>query len=194
MTLTPRHKTLLIFQISAPKTQWVEESRSGSLRPGRRTSRRWTPSSPAPSATTRSPARFLSIYLNCHELNNFLKVKMDKSKHAAKIQCTVCLEDFQASLPHSPPFFKGRSFHSWLSFSSKQATINFLSEPVDVYNEWIDACEAVNNWPFHSFTENLKFVKFCLWFLIFTSYHVTVIIKVKKKIETDLGLSSMRRQ
>ena len=25
-----------------------------------------------------------------------------------------------------------------------QATINFLSEPVDVYNEWIDACEAVN--------------------------------------------------
>jgi transcription elongation factor Elf1 len=33
------------------------------------------------------------------------QVKMDKSKHAAKIQCTVCLEDFQA-------------------------TINFLSEPV----------------------------------------------------------------
>ena len=25
-----------------------------------------------------------------------------------------------------------------------QATINFLSEPLDVYNEWIDACEAVN--------------------------------------------------
>jgi transcription elongation factor Elf1 len=25
-----------------------------------------------------------------------------------------------------------------------QATINFLSEPVDVYNEWIDACEAAN--------------------------------------------------
>ena len=25
------------------------------------------------------------------------EVKMDKSKHAAKIQCTVCLEDFQVS-------------------------------------------------------------------------------------------------
>ena len=25
-----------------------------------------------------------------------------------------------------------------------QATINFLSEPLDVYNEWIDACEAAN--------------------------------------------------
>jgi len=44
---------------------------------------------------------------------------MDKSKNAARIQCTVCLEDFQA-------------------------TINFLSEPIDVYNEWIDACEAAN--------------------------------------------------
>ena len=121
---------------------------------------------------------------------------MDKSKHAAKIQCTVCLEDFQVSLPPSPPLFKDRLFYSWLSFSSKQATINFLSEPVDVYNEWIDACEAVNNWPFHSFTENLKFVKFCLWFLIFTSYHVTVIIKVKKTVETlgDLELSSRHRK
>ena len=45
---------------------------------------------------------------------------MDKTKNAAKIQCTVCLEDFQA-------------------------TINFLSEAIDVYNEWIDACEAANN-------------------------------------------------
>ena len=104
---------------------------------------------------------------------------MDKSKHAAKIQCTVCLEDFQVSVPHLL-LFKDLSFHSWLSFSSKQATINFLSEPVDVYNEWIDACEAVNNWSFHSLTENLKFVKFRLWFLIFTSYHITVLIKMKK--------------
>ena len=89
-----------------------------------------------------------------------------------------------------------RLFHSWSSFSPTQATINFLSEPVDVYNEWIDACEAVNNWSFHSFTENLKFVKFCLWFLIFTSYHVTVLIKVKKIVETlgDLELISRHRQ
>lgn len=25
-----------------------------------------------------------------------------------------------------------------------QTTINFLSEPVDVYNDWIDACETAN--------------------------------------------------
>ena len=28
--------------------------------------------------------------------------------------------------------------------SLSQATINFLSEPIDVYNEWIDACEEAN--------------------------------------------------
>ena len=44
---------------------------------------------------------------------------MDKTKKAARIQCKICLEDFQA-------------------------TINFLSEPLDVYNEWIDACEEIN--------------------------------------------------
>ena len=47
------------------------------------------------------------------------EVSMDKTKKAARIQCKICLEDFQA-------------------------TINFLSEPLDVYNEWIDACEEIN--------------------------------------------------
>ena len=37
------------------------------------------------------------------------------------ISCTVCLEDFQTS-------------------------INYLSEPIDVYSEWIDACESANAW------------------------------------------------
>lgn len=43
----------------------------------------------------------------------------DKGRNTAKITCRVCLEDYQA-------------------------TINFLSEPVDVYNDWIDACENAN--------------------------------------------------
>merc|ERR1712154_13072 len=47
------------------------------------------------------------------------EVKMEKTKNTGRIQCTVCNEDFQAA-------------------------INFLSEPLDVYNEWIDACEAAN--------------------------------------------------
>ena len=32
-----------------------------------------------------------------------------------------------------------------LKFAFFQATINILSEPIDVYNEWIDACEAANS-------------------------------------------------
>ncbi|KAF7272731.1 hypothetical protein GWI33_014513 [Rhynchophorus ferrugineus] len=46
-------------------------------------------------------------------------VVMDKGRNAAKIKCRICLEDFQTS-------------------------INRLSEPVDVYNDWIDACEQAN--------------------------------------------------
>ncbi|XP_076250261.1 transcription elongation factor 1 homolog isoform X2 [Rhynchophorus ferrugineus] len=45
--------------------------------------------------------------------------KSDKGRSAAKIKCRICLEDFQTS-------------------------INRLSEPVDVYNDWIDACEEAN--------------------------------------------------
>ena len=43
----------------------------------------------------------------------------DKSRNTARITCRVCLEDFQT-------------------------TINLLSEPLDVYNDWIDACETAN--------------------------------------------------
>ena len=44
---------------------------------------------------------------------------MDKERNTGRVQCMKCFEDFQAS-------------------------INFLSEPIDVYNEWVDACEAAN--------------------------------------------------
>lgn len=43
----------------------------------------------------------------------------DKGRNTAKITCRVCLEDFQTG-------------------------INFLSEPIDVYNDWVDACETAN--------------------------------------------------
>lgn len=46
-------------------------------------------------------------------------VKIDRARNTGRIQCAVCMEDFQA-------------------------TINYLSEPLDVYNEWIDACEEAN--------------------------------------------------
>ena len=81
---------------------------------GRRKSKRKPPAK-------RKAIEPLDVMFNCPFCNHekSCEVKMDKSKNAAKIQCTICLEDFQA-------------------------TINFLSEPVDVYNEWIDACEMAN--------------------------------------------------
>lgn len=81
---------------------------------GRRKSKR----KPGPKRKNIEP---LDIMFNCPFCNHekSCEVKMDKTKNAAKIQCTICMEDFQA-------------------------TINFLSEPIDVYNEWIDACEAAN--------------------------------------------------
>ena len=47
------------------------------------------------------------------------EVKMDKTHNTGTIVCQVCSEDFQTA-------------------------INYLSEPVDVYSDWIDACEAAN--------------------------------------------------
>lgn len=43
----------------------------------------------------------------------------DRARNTARIQCRVCLEDFQT-------------------------TTNVLSEPIDVYNDWVDACESAN--------------------------------------------------
>lgn len=90
----------------------------------------WTSSSTVPSVITRSHAKwrckqnhilpFSSIIFN-EKLSFLLSfvLRRDKSRNSAKIMCRVCLEDFQT-------------------------TINFLSEPVDVYNDWVDACETAN--------------------------------------------------
>ncbi|RXG60996.1 Transcription elongation factor 1-like protein [Armadillidium vulgare] len=48
----------------------------------------------------------------------------DKPRNTGRVSCRVCLEDFQCA-------------------------INYLSEAVDVYNEWIDACESCKNFVCH---------------------------------------------
>lgn len=53
------------------------------------------------------------------ELVILFLIYRDKSRNSARITCRVCLEDYQTS-------------------------INFLSEPIDVYNDWVDACENAN--------------------------------------------------
>uniref|UniRef100_A0A7E4V435 Transcription elongation factor 1 homolog n=1 Tax=Panagrellus redivivus TaxID=6233 RepID=A0A7E4V435_PANRE len=46
-------------------------------------------------------------------------VKMDRNRNVGFISCRVCQESFQTS-------------------------ITYLSEPIDVYSDWIDACEEAN--------------------------------------------------
>lgn len=69
----------------------------------------------------------LDTMFNCPFCNHerSCEVKLDRQRNTGLISCTVCLEDFQTS-------------------------INYLSEAIDVYSEWIDACESANAWPQHA--------------------------------------------
>ena len=73
------------------------------------------------SAPPKRATQHLDTVFDCPFCNHekACEVNMDKERNTGRIQCVKCFEDFQAS-------------------------INFLSEPIDVYNEWIDACEAAN--------------------------------------------------
>ena len=72
-------------------------------------------------APTRRNMLVLDQIFDCPFCNHekSCDVNMDKERNTGRVQCTKCFEDFQAK-------------------------INFLSEPVDVFNEWIDAREAAN--------------------------------------------------
>ncbi|KAK9879978.1 hypothetical protein WA026_008487 [Henosepilachna vigintioctopunctata] len=72
-------------------------------------------------AAKRKAIEPLEQEFNCPFCNHekSCNVKMDKGRSIARITCRVCLEDFQTR-------------------------INFLSDPLDVYNDWIDACEQAN--------------------------------------------------
>ncbi|RKP18643.1 Elf1-domain-containing protein [Rozella allomycis CSF55] len=48
-----------------------------------------------------------------------VEVKLDRDHNVGIISCRVCSADYQS-------------------------VIHYLSEPIDVYSDWIDACEASN--------------------------------------------------
>ena len=117
---------------------------------GRRKSKR----KPPPKNRATEP---LDTLFNCPFCNHekSCEVKMEKTKNTGNIKCMVCMEDFQAgSFSRSPVIFPIHILSNHYSdptvtnvsanCSLSQATINFLSEPIDVYNEWIDACEEAN--------------------------------------------------
>ncbi|XP_050583133.1 transcription elongation factor 1 homolog [Bombus affinis] len=81
---------------------------------GRRKSKREAPQ--RNKAIVPMDTQFTCPFCN-HEKS--CEVKMDKCRKIARISCQICLENFQTN-------------------------INMLSEPIDVYNDWIDACDAIN--------------------------------------------------
>ncbi|XP_014271581.1 transcription elongation factor 1 homolog isoform X1 [Halyomorpha halys] len=81
---------------------------------GRRKSNRKPP--PKRKAIVPLDTQFDCPFCN-HEKS--CEVTMDRVRSSARIVCRICLEDFQT-------------------------ITNFLSEPIDIYNDWIDACEKAN--------------------------------------------------
>uniref|UniRef100_A0A1I7ZM50 Transcription elongation factor 1 homolog n=1 Tax=Steinernema glaseri TaxID=37863 RepID=A0A1I7ZM50_9BILA len=81
---------------------------------GKRKSKR----KPPPKSRAIEP---LETQFNCPFCNHerVCEVKMDRDRNVGFISCRICMEDFQTN-------------------------INSLSEPIDVYSDWIDACEEAN--------------------------------------------------
>ncbi|VDM05822.1 unnamed protein product [Schistocephalus solidus] len=52
----------------------------------------------------------------------FLNLKLDRNRDRGTgyVQCRICLEDYQCP-------------------------VNYLSQEIDVYNDWIDECEVANS-------------------------------------------------
>jgi len=62
---------------------------------------------------------FLTTHPNLYLILFYLVLNSDKTRNTGRITCRVCMECFQSQT-------------------------NYLSEAVDVYNDWIDACDAAN--------------------------------------------------
>jgi len=71
--------------------------------------------------TRRKAIEKLDELFNCPFCNHekTCEVKLDRTRNTGRIWCRICLEDYQSA-------------------------INYLSEAIDVYSDWIDACERAN--------------------------------------------------
>ena len=64
----------------------------------------------------------LDTIFNCPFCNHekSCEVAMDRQKTTAIVSCSNCLEEYRTT------------------------KVNYLTEPIDVYSEWIDRCEEIN--------------------------------------------------
>ena len=70
-------------------------------------------------------------------------VKMEYEKNTAHIKCNVCSEDFQTVINCKRVITCCCS--SLCCKFAHLLVVSDLTQPIDVYNEWIDECEKVNN-------------------------------------------------
>ena len=87
------------------------------------------------------PINFPCLFCN-HEKS--VSIKLDKKAGIGDLICKVCAQDFQA-----PINCKFQAEHTDVTsifvFSNRRltASVTDLSAAVDVYSDWIDACDAV---------------------------------------------------
>nr|VZI15768.1 unnamed protein product [Spirometra erinaceieuropaei] len=82
---------------------------------GRRRSSRKPP--PKQKIIEPLPKQFNCPFCN-HERS--CEVEMNRDRGTGYVQCRICLEDYQCP-------------------------VNYLSQEIDVYNDWIDECEIANS-------------------------------------------------
>ena len=63
------------------------------------------------------PTQFNCPFCN-HEES--VECRLDRAANVGEVSCRICLESYKME-------------------------INNLTDPIDIYSEWIDACEQVNN-------------------------------------------------
>lgn len=93
--------------------------------------------------TARTPQKeLLATSFQCLFCNheNSVSVKLEKKAGVGQLTCKVCGQSFQTNINCAPPSLPSlRPAH----VTSTHAKDTDLSAAVDVYSDWIDACDAV---------------------------------------------------
>lgn len=95
---------------------------------------------PVKKVVAKVPTTFDCPFCN-HE--KAVDCKIDKDTQIGSIRCRICNESFQMITTCTPLFSSSSAFLCRISSSSGWTDAD-LSEPIDVYSEWIDQCEAAN--------------------------------------------------
>lgn len=66
---------------------------------------------------------------------------MDRANRLGRLDCKDCLQNFQAAITRAYRIVNPEYFTAHTDYSYNETA---LDEPIDLYSQWIDACEEVN--------------------------------------------------